>query len=109
MKISAQPVAVKLIFGGLLCLLVLLQVRLWVSEDGFGEMTRLRRQVAFQQQENKGLIERNERLDAEVKDLKSGFAAVEERARSDLGLILPEESFYVFGDSDPRDGAVRSD
>ena len=38
------------------------------------------------------------RLDAEVRDLKRGFAAVEERARSDLGLISPGESFYVFGD-----------
>jgi cell division protein FtsB len=89
---------VKAFFGLLICLLVMLQVRLWVSDDGFGEISRLRSQVALQTNENKEFEIRNDRLDAEVGDLKLGFAAVEERARSDLGLVAPGESFYVFGD-----------
>jgi cell division protein FtsB len=96
---------VKAFFGLLICLLVMLQVRLWVSDDGFGEISRLRRQVALQTNENKEFEIRNDRLDAEVGDLKLGFAAVEERARSDLGLVAPGESFYVFGDTAPVDSA----
>lgn len=99
MKMSARPVIVRLFLGGLVCLLVALQIRLWVSEDGIAEMSRLRQQVTFQKNENEQLAERNDRLEAEVEDLKKGFGAVEERARSDLGLIAPDESFYVFSQS----------
>jgi cell division protein FtsB len=104
-----KPVFVISFFGVLLCLFVLLQVRLWVSEDGYREMSRLRSQVELQRDENRKLAERNARLDAEVKDLKRGFAAVEERARSDLGLIAPEESFYVFGDAEPQGTVIEAD
>ena len=82
----------------LVSLLVLLQVRLWVSEDGYAEVSRLNERVAVQSDENARFHERNQRLDAEVKDLKRGFGALEERARSDLGLVAPEESFYVIDD-----------
>jgi len=99
MKISEKPVIVRIFLGALLCLLAVLQVRLWVSEDGFAEMSRLRQQVTFQRNENEKLAERNDRLEAEVEDLKKGFGAVEERARADLGLISPDESFYVFSNS----------
>lgn len=104
-----KPATVKAFFGVLLGLLLLLQVRLWVSEDGFGEMSRLRSQVVLQRHENEELARRNQRLDAEVVDLKGGFAAVEERARADLGLIGPEESFYMFGDSGLAGGVDRAD
>jgi cell division protein FtsB len=104
-----KPAIVKAFFGVLLGLLLLLQVRLWVSEDGFGEMSRLRSQVVLQRHENEELALRNQRLDAEVVDLKGGFAAVEERARADLGLIEPEESFYMFGDSGLAGGVDRAD
>jgi cell division protein FtsB len=80
----------------LLGVLAILQARLWVSEDGFSEVRRLRGQVTLQRDENARLAERNDRLEAEVVDLRGGFAAVEERARSDLGLVAPDESFYVF-------------
>ena len=72
-------------------------------------MSRLRGQVALQQNENHELEARNARLDAEVKDLTRGFAAVEERARSDLGLIAPDESFYVFGGAESQDIIVETD
>lgn len=109
MKISEKPVMVRLFLGVLLCLLVVLQVRLWASEDGFAEMSRLRQQVAFQRNENKELAERNDRLEAEVEDLKKGFGAVEERARADLGLISPEESFFVFSNSVATDDSITAD
>lgn len=109
MKSSATPAVVIAFFGTLLCLFVVLQVRLWISDDGFREMSRLQNQVAVQKNENRELAARNARLDAEVKDLSRGFAAVEERARADLGLIAPEESFYVFGDAEPQNDAVESD
>ena len=109
MKISKQPMIVRLFLGGLVCLLVVLQIRLWVSEDGVAEMSRLRQQVAFQKNENEQLADRNDRLEAEVEDLKKGFGAVEERARSDLGLISPDESFFVFSDSSKSGSTAVSD
>jgi len=78
----------------LLVLVVLLQFRLWLSDEGVREVSRLEKAVAEQQQENATLKARNERLAAEVKDLKEGMAAVEERARSDLGMVGANESFY---------------
>lgn len=82
----------------LVLVLALLQLRLWVSEDGFRGVAQLRRQVESQKQENAQLAERNRRLEAEVADLRQGFSALEERARSDLGLIAPNESFYIVAD-----------
>lgn len=88
----------RVVVAVLVVVLGLLQVRLWVSEDGFRGVAQLRRQVAAQQQENQQLTDRNRRLEAEVADLRQGFSALEERARSDLGLIGPRESFYIFSD-----------
>lgn len=84
--------------GWLLLLLALLlgwlQYRYWFGAGSAGEVTALENQVAHQQRENHGLQERNAALAAEVEDLKSGEAAVEERARSELGMIKPGEKFY---------------
>lgn len=77
------------------CVLALLQWRLWFSADGWPEVVRLSNDVAAQQAENEQLATRNARLQAEVRDLKEGFAALEERARSDLGMIGEDESFYL--------------
>jgi cell division protein FtsB len=101
-----SPLILKIVVAVLVCLLISLQVRLWMTEDGFSEMSRLRSQVEFQRNENSALADRNRRLEAEVEDLKKGFGAVEERARSDLGLIVPDESFYVF--ADPESAAKES-
>lgn len=109
MKVSEKPLILRICLGVLLCLLAVLQIRLWISEDGFAEMSRLRQQVEFQRHENEQLAERNDRLEAEVEDLKKGFGAVEERARSDLGLISPDESFYVFSHSTVADDTAASD
>ncbi len=84
----------KWLAAALAVALILLQYRIWVSDDGLRGVQRLQRVVAAQQQLNASLAERNSRLAAEVQDLKSGTAAIEERARSDLGMIGPNETFY---------------
>lgn len=84
----------RYLFLALLVLLVLLQYRLWVGEGSFAEVWRLHQDVAEQQTENTRLRERNEALDAEVKDLKQGLDAIEERAREELGMIKEDEIFY---------------
>ncbi|HTY94451.1 MAG TPA: cell division protein FtsB [Steroidobacteraceae bacterium] len=74
--------------------IAILQYRLWLSESGVRELARMREAVAQQQARNAALVERNRQLAAEVRDLKTGMAALEERARSDLGMIAANETFY---------------
>ena len=71
-----------------------LQYRLWLSDSGIREVHRLQNAVSAQKQQNVELKERNDQLAAEVKDLKEGLDAVEERARSDLGMVGANETFY---------------
>jgi cell division protein FtsB len=78
----------------LVALLAWLQYRLWFGDGGERETAALRAQVQRQAHDNAGLRQRNDALAAEVEDLKSGEAAVEERARSELGMIKPGETFY---------------
>lgn len=78
----------------LLALLAWLQYRLWFGGGGQGEVQALQQQVNQQARENNGFKQRNDALTAEVEDLKSGEKAVEERARSELGMIKPGETFY---------------
>src|SRR3569833_1991832 len=81
---------------GLALVNLLLQYRVWLSEDGVRELDRLKRPVSAQRSENEQLAERNKQLAAEVRDLKTGLDALEERARSDLGMIASlETSFQV--------------
>lgn len=75
-------------------LLAFLQYKLWLGSGGQREGAALRAQVARQEAENLKLQQRNEALKAEVEDLKSGEASVEERARSELGMVKPGETFY---------------
>lgn len=81
--------------------LVLLQYRLWASPEGVRAIWQLQAAVAEQTRENDTLGERNGQLKAEVKDLKEGLVALEERARHDLGMVGTHESFYQV--VDPRD------
>jgi cell division protein FtsB len=84
----------RLIALVLLLMLGGLQVKLWLGAGGLKEVEQLGGTVAAAQQENAGLRKRNEALAAEVEDLKTGTAAVEERARSELGMIKPGELYY---------------
>ncbi len=93
--------------AALAAVVVLLQYRIWVSPDGAREVLRLDRAVAEQRAENQRLQTRNQQLLAEVRDLKQGFAAVEERARAELGLIAPNETYYqVVPPEEPPTGQV---
>ena len=85
---------VKIISAILLLLLVLLQYRLWLDKGGIPEVVQLEKEVALASKEVDGLKERNQKLDAEVIDLKTGLEAIEERARSDLGMIKNDEVYY---------------
>ncbi len=71
-----------------------MQYRLWLSRDGMQDVWRLQRAVAEQREENRILRERNASLEAEVRDLKEGLEAVEERARTELGMIGEGETYY---------------
>ncbi len=75
-------------------LLAGLQYKLWVGQGSFAEVWNLNQAVAEQRDENERLAERNAALEAEVLDLKQGLDAVEERARSELGMIKDDEVFY---------------
>ncbi len=89
----------RILAGVLLLLLFILQGQLWFGQGSLPDLWRLRDTVEAQQQENATLEERNESLAAEVKDLKSGLEAIEERARSELGMIRNGETFYQVTDS----------
>ena len=79
----------------LLVLLAVLQYRLWIGEGSLAHVVRLKDELQAQTEENEKLRLRNEILAAEVRALKSGLGAVEERAREDLGLIKSGETFYM--------------
>ncbi len=71
-----------------------LQYQLWVTPKGMREVFRLSGEAQAQREENAELARRNALLAAEVADLREGLEAVEERARTDLGMIRDNETFY---------------
>ncbi len=75
-------------------LIAALQYPMWLGKGGWLQVRETGRAVAKQQGINAGLKARNEALDADVRDLKTGFEAVEERARSELGMIRQDEVFF---------------
>ncbi|MCW8902927.1 MAG: cell division protein FtsB [Sedimenticola selenatireducens] len=78
----------------LFAMLVVLQYRLWVGEGSLAELHLLKQDIAQQKDELQQMRRRNQALQAEVKDLKKGLEAIEERARNDLGMIREGETFY---------------
>jgi len=78
----------------LVVILIALQLKLWVGGGGMAEVDSLRASVKKQTEENATLQKRNEALAADVEDLKHGEQATEARARQELGLIKPGETFY---------------
>jgi cell division protein FtsB len=85
----------------LVALIVLLQYPLWLGKGGWLRVWDLDRQVAAQREVNQKLEMRNAGLDAEVRDLKTGFDAIEERARYELGLVKPGETFVQVPQKQP--------
>jgi cell division protein FtsB len=75
-------------------LIALLQYPLWLGKGSWLRVWDLSRQIDTQKEANAVLKARNDTLDAEVRDLKQGYAAIEERARSELGMVKQDEVFY---------------
>ena len=97
----------KILLAILLILLGLVQYRLWLGEGGYADVRRLEQRVAEQAAENARLELHNRELEAEVDDLRQGLDAIEERARSELGMIKEDEQFYqvvVGADQTPEQG-----
>ncbi len=86
----------RLVIASLLLLLLLvLQYQLWFGPASMPDAWGMAHRVDTQRQEDATLQQRNQALSAEVKDLKEGREAIEERARADLGMIKPGETFYL--------------
>ncbi|MDQ6618517.1 MAG: cell division protein FtsB [Pseudomonadota bacterium] len=78
----------------LLVLIAGLQYPMWLGKGGWLQVRELERQLAKQREGNATLKARNDRLDADVRDLKTGFEAIEERARGELGMVRQDEVFF---------------
>jgi cell division protein FtsB len=85
---------VKIIAFVLLVLLIWLQYKIWLQDGGIPEVVQLQQEIEEVKTEVQQLQERNLSLDAEVKDLKKGLDAIEERARSEMGMIKEGEVYY---------------
>jgi cell division protein FtsB len=86
-------------------LLAALQYRLWYGRGGIGVLAELHSARDAQSLENRRLGERNRALEAEVADLKSGLQAIEERARTEMGMIREDEVFYQIIEAPPAEAA----
>jgi cell division protein FtsB len=89
----------KWLWAVLLVLIVGLQYRLWVGEGSYSQVWQLQQKEQAQREINARLAERNGRLNAEILDLKNGYQAIEEHARTDLGMIRRDETFYLVVDT----------
>jgi cell division protein FtsB len=78
----------------LIALIAALQYPMWLGKGGWLQVREFDRALAAQKEENAGLKRRNDALDADVRDLKTGFEAIEERARSELGMVKQDEVFF---------------
>lgn len=97
----------QLMAVALIAVLVFLHYLLWLSEDGVRQTHTLRIGIQAQREANAELRERNRALAAEIADLKSGLMAIEERARSDMGMIRRDETLYRMLEK-PRPPGARS-
>ncbi len=84
----------KLLTLVLIAMIALLQYPLWLGKGSWLKVWEVNQQVITQHETNQQLKIRNAVLDAEVKDLKQGHDAIEERARSELGMIKQDEIFF---------------
>ncbi len=94
-----QPVRVQVQMKGVVAILVLLlgllQYKLWVGDGSLSEVWQLKQKINAQETENQELRQRNQQLEADVRDLKEGLDAAEERAREELGMVKRGEVFYL--------------
>jgi cell division protein FtsB len=100
----------KLLAATLAGLIVLIQYPLWLGKGGWLRVWELDRQLLAQQGSNDRLAQRNAALEAEVRDLRTGLFAVEERARYELGMVRPDEFFVHYQEaSAQRPGPAQPD
>lgn len=85
----------KILIAVLILLLLGVQYRLWIGEGSIAHKVELARKIKQQQGENDALRERNRILALEVEALKSGYEAIEERAREQMGMIKKGETFFM--------------
>lgn len=86
----------KWVWALLVFILIGLQVRLWVGEGSLAEVDSLKDKIALQEQENNKLRQRNLALLHEVRELRQGTEGIEEKARSDMGMIKEDETFFLY-------------
>ena len=92
----------RILAGILVALIVLIQYPLWLGKGGWLRAWEVDRQVAAAREANRALQLRNASLAAEVRDLKTGTEAIEERARSELGMIRGDEVFFQIEEAAPK-------
>src|SRR4051794_26639380 len=100
--------AMKILAGILGALLLLIQYPLWLGKGGWMRAWHVERELSAQKDKNGQLEVRNSGLAAEVRDLKQGTEAVEERARYELGMVKHDEVFFQVVDEVPKQGPKSS-
>ncbi len=85
----------RLIIIVLIILFLLLQVDIWIKKDGYKRKVELAEMIEIQTEANKEMTIRNNQLQQEIIDLKNGTEAIEEKARTELGMIKEGEEFYL--------------
>ncbi|RUO21558.1 cell division protein FtsB [Aliidiomarina haloalkalitolerans] len=78
----------------MIAIVLLLQYRIWFGQHGVRDYRELQQELARQEQINNTLTQRNQLIEADIRDLRSALEAVEERARNELGFVRPEETFF---------------
>ena len=84
----------------LVLFLVMMQVNIWLTKDGYSRVAEIKELIQDQQKENNAMVSRNSQLKEEIKDLKDGYSTIEEKAREDIGMVKEGEEFYLL--TEPR-------
>ncbi|MDB3990862.1 septum formation initiator family protein [Gammaproteobacteria bacterium] len=79
----------------LIVFFLIIQFDIWVKDDGLNRVKELQQMIDSQSEENQRLKLRNQQLEREIEELKSGTESIEEKARTDLGMIKEGEEFYL--------------
>ena len=85
----------------LVLLLLIMQINIWLNKDGYSSIVEIKELIQNQQKENDEMVSRNSQLKEEIKDLKDGYAVIEEKAREDIGMIKEGEEFYLLTEPKP--------
>ena len=94
----------RLLIIALIIVFIGLQYRLWFGDGSLSEVVQLSKELERQKQKLRELEERNRKLEAQVLDLQNGLDAYEEKARSDLGMIKKDETFFQIVEPEPPSG-----